>query len=186
MRFSFDAPARAGQRGRGSLKSTCRGIAVAVPRAHTRPSLGLCVLVAAILLGPAAAGAQDMRGRIVPGLARIIDLVDQAAASAGVPVRIAHAVIWTESGYRPDLRGSAGEWGIGQIKCATARSVGFQGSCGQLADAATNLKFAMAYLRLALDRGGHGCAGVSLYQRGIFGRPACSSYGREVMARAGS
>jgi soluble lytic murein transglycosylase-like protein len=75
---------------------------------------------------------------------------------------------------------------MGQIKCPTARSLGFAGPCGLLADPATNLRFAMAYLRLALDRGGHGCAGVSLYQRGLYGRLSCSSYGRQVMARAGS
>lgn len=112
-------------------------------------------------------------------------LVDAAAASAGVPAHLAHAVIRTESNYNPRLRGRAGEWGIGQIKCATAREMGLRGHCGQLADAATNLRYAMAYLRRALDRGGTGCAGVSLYQRGLGGRLACSAYGRAVMARAG-
>lgn len=112
-------------------------------------------------------------------------LVSSAALSAGVPAHIAHAVIRQESNYNPHLRGRAGEWGIGQIKCQTARSVGFAGSCDQLADAATNLRYSFAYLRLALDRGGAGCAGVSLYQRGIHGRASCSGYGRQVMARAG-
>ena len=112
-------------------------------------------------------------------------MVDAAASAAGVPAAMAHAVIRQESNYNPALRGRAGEWGIGQIKCQTAREVGFAGACGQLGDAATNLRFSMAYLRRALDRGGPGCAGVSLYQRGIYGRPYCSSYGRQVMARAG-
>lgn len=118
------------------------------------------------------ARAQDMRA-----------LVDRAAASAGVPAAIAHAVIRQESNYRSDLRGAAGEWGIGQIKCQTARGVGFRGACGQLANPETNLRYAMAYLRLALDRGGNGCAGVSLYQRGVYARASCSGYGRQVMAR---
>jgi soluble lytic murein transglycosylase-like protein len=64
---------------------------------------------------------------------------------------------WSDS--RPvstDRRGRAGEWGLGQIKCPTARKVGFAGSCGQLADAAINLRYAMAYPRRALDRGGQG------------------------------
>jgi soluble lytic murein transglycosylase-like protein len=110
-------------------------------------------------------------------------MVDAAASSAGVPGGIAHAVIRQESNYNPHLRGSAGEWGLGQIKCQTAREVGLAGNCGQLADAAVNLRFSMAYLRRALDRGGNGCAGVSLYQRGIYGRASCSGYGRAVMAR---
>lgn len=112
-------------------------------------------------------------------------LVDSAAFAAGVPSHIAQAVIRQESNYNPRLRGRAGEWGLGQIKCQTARSVGFTGPCGRLADAAINLRYSMAYLRLALNRGGTGCAGVSLYQRGVGGRAACSNYGRQVMARAG-
>lgn len=112
-------------------------------------------------------------------------LVDTAAFAAGVPASIAHGVIRTESNYNPQLRGRAGEYGIGQIKCQTARSVGFAGDCSQLFDASTNLIYSMRYLRLALDRGGSGCAGASLYQRGVYGRLGCSGYGRVVMARAG-
>ncbi|MES2671641.1 MAG: lytic transglycosylase domain-containing protein [Pseudomonadota bacterium] len=134
------------------------------------------MIAAALVLAalPLPSRAQDMRG-----------LVDAAAFAAGVPQHLAHAVIRQESNYNPHLRGRAGEWGIGQIKCATARSVGFAGACSQLADAATNLRYSMKYLRLALDRGGSGCAGVSLYQRGIYGRASCSGYGRQVMARVG-
>lgn len=131
------------------------------------------LLAAALLCAPfTSAYAQDLRG-----------LVTIAALTAGVPEDIAHAVIRTESGYNPYARGAAGEWGLGQIKCPTARSLGFRGGCGALADPATNLRFSLAYLRLALDRGGQGCAGVSLYQRGLYGRASCSAYGRRVMMR---
>ncbi len=112
-------------------------------------------------------------------------MVDAAALSAGVPVDIARAVIRHESDFNPRLRGGAGEWGLGQIKCQTARGVGFTGACHQLAEPATNLRYSMAYLRLALNRGGQGCAGVALYQRGLGGRAVCSPYGRAVMARMG-
>lgn len=113
-------------------------------------------------------------------------MVDSAAAAAGVPAAIAHAVIRHESKYRPHVRGRAGEWGLGQIKCQTARGQGFAGSCAQLADPAENLRWSMSYLRLALDRGGAGCSGVSLYQRGVYAAPRCTAYGRQVMAKAGS
>jgi hypothetical protein len=133
------------------------------------------LLAAALFCVPfVSARAHDLRG-----------LVSAAALTAGVPEDIAHAVIRIESGYNPYARGAAGEWGLGQIKCQTARSVGFRGGCALLADPATNLRFSFAYLRLALDRGGRGCAGVSLYQRGLFGRASCSSYGRRVMMRVG-
>jgi soluble lytic murein transglycosylase-like protein len=116
--------------------------------------------------------------------ARVIHaMVTEAAFSAGVPSGVAHAVIRYESKYRPHIRGRAGEWGLGQIKCQTARGVGFRGACAQLADAAENLRWSMAYLRLALDRGGSGCAGVSLYQMGVFARPRCTAYGRKVLGR---
>ncbi|MDP1867017.1 MAG: transglycosylase SLT domain-containing protein [Bradyrhizobium sp.] len=121
----------------------------------------------------------------VPAHADIRSMVTSAALSAGVPEAIAHAVIRQESNYQPHLRGRAGEWGLGQIKCATARGVGFRGGCAGLRDPATNLRFSMAYLRLALNKGGQGCAGVSLYQRGIYGPVNCSGYGKRVMRRAG-
>jgi soluble lytic murein transglycosylase-like protein len=119
-----------------------------------------------------------------PALADIPALVTQAAQSAGVPTDIAHAVIRYESKYRPHVRGMAGEWGLGQIKCQTARGLGFRGSCGALANPSENLRWSMKYLRMALDKGGSGCSGVSLYQTGIHVRPRCSAYGRAVMQMA--
>jgi soluble lytic murein transglycosylase-like protein len=44
----------------------------------------------------------------------VYTLVSQEAARAGVPSHIAHSVIRNESGYRPHLRGAAGEWGSGR------------------------------------------------------------------------
>jgi soluble lytic murein transglycosylase-like protein len=137
----------------------------------------------------ATAGRSPAYGRqvgrqVAAAAAAYHGMIDAAAAAAGVPAHIARAVVRHESGFNPNVRGLAGEYGLGQIKCATARSVGFSGSCGSLFDPVTNLRFSMRYLRLALDRGGAGCAGVSLYQRGIYGRASCSAYGRKVMAIA--
>lgn len=116
----------------------------------------------------------------------LFDLVSVAASAAGVPQKIAHAVIRLESGYRPHLRGAAGEWGLGQIKCQTARSVGFGGACSRLADPSINLRYSMLYLRQAIDRGGATCGGVSLYNTGTGLRPHCTPYGRRIMAMAGA
>ena len=163
------APCRAPRR--GALILAGRGFAAGFRKARRRACLAL---VAALALTAALAPARA---------ADLHALVDQAAAAAGIPAGLAHAVIAQESGDRPDLRGAAGEWGLGQIKCSTAHAVGFRGDCGLLADPATNLRYSFGYLRLALARGGAGCAGVSLYQRGLGGRLACSIYGRQVMAR---
>jgi len=120
---------------------------------------------------------------VAPAHADVHALVDAAADAAGVPRAIAHAIVRQESNYRPGAY-NAGAIGLGQILCRTARGVGFEGACGQLYDPATNLRWSMKYLRLALDRGGEGCAGVSLYNTGVYRQPHCSAYGRQVMGRA--
>jgi soluble lytic murein transglycosylase-like protein len=112
-------------------------------------------------------------------------MVFAEAARTGVPPTIAVAVVRVESNFNPRARGRAGEWGLMQIKCQTARGVGFSGRCAALADPQTNVTYGMRYLALALKRGGPGCAGVSLYQSGIYARPRCSPYGRRVMAMIG-
>jgi soluble lytic murein transglycosylase-like protein len=107
-------------------------------------------------------------------------MVDSAAQTAGVPLHIAHAVIRHESGYKAHIRGRAGEYGLGQIKCQTARSVGFTGACAQLFDPATNLTYSMRYLNLALQRGG-----VAYYNAGIHARvlpQMARTYARRVQA----
>ena len=110
-------------------------------------------------------------------------MVDEVASAQGVPSRIAHAVIRSESNYNPNARSSSGAIGLGQILCRTARGVGFTGSCSALYEPRTNLTYSMKYLAQALRRGGQGCAGVSLYNTGTAAPLRCTGYGRMVMAR---
>lgn len=110
-------------------------------------------------------------------------LVTAIAMREGVPVHFAHGVVRTESAYQPMVTGRHGEIGLGQIKCQTARGMGFTGACSALYDPATNLKWSMRYLRLALNRGGENCSGISLYQTGIYARPRCTAYGALVLSR---
>lgn len=114
----------------------------------------------------------------------IPSLVDTYAAKHGVPRNIAHAVIKMESGYRPNLRGAAGEYGLGQIMCQTARGEGFSGECSRLLDPETNLNFSMAYLAKALAKGGPNCVGLTYYNAGLHAKPHCNSYGVKVAAMA--
>lgn len=135
-----------------------------------RRLLSAVAIVAAIGTSlPASAG--DLRS-----------LVNDIADRNGVPHRLAHAVIKVESEYNCALRGNAGERGIMQVKPATAREVGITGN---LFDCTTGLRAGMRYLKIAIRRGGPGCAGVSLYQRGVYGKPRCTAYGRRVMAALG-
>jgi soluble lytic murein transglycosylase-like protein len=111
-------------------------------------------------------------------------VVDPYAQAAGVPVHIARAVIRHESGCNPRARNKSGATGLGQLMPATARGLGYRGSREGLLDVATNLRLSMRYLASALARGGSGCAGVALYERGLGARVGCTRYGRAVMVAA--
>ncbi|WP_394893539.1 lytic transglycosylase domain-containing protein [Mesorhizobium sp. AaZ16] len=89
-------------------------------------------------------------------------IIAQYAASYGVPVSLAHAVIQVESNYRPNARGSAGEIGLMQIKPSTARMMGYEGSTQGLFHPETNIKFGMKYLAKAQKLGGGTTCGTIL------------------------
>ncbi|WP_027057931.1 lytic transglycosylase domain-containing protein [Mesorhizobium loti] len=89
-------------------------------------------------------------------------IVARYAASYGVPVSLAHAVITIESNYRPNMVGGAGEIGLMQIKPATARMMGYSGSAKGLFDPDTNIKYGMKYLALAQNLGGGTTCGTIL------------------------
>jgi soluble lytic murein transglycosylase-like protein len=93
--------------------------------------------------------------------ADVRSLTVQVAAEQGVPSGIALALVRRESGFNVRAVGRAGEIGLVQIKLATARAMGFQGTREQLFEPRTNLTFGMKYARLAIR-----CGGIHLYQRG--------------------
>ncbi|MFZ2102873.1 MAG: transglycosylase SLT domain-containing protein [Oricola sp.] len=95
------------------------------------------------------------------------NIVSKYAGEYGVPVELAHAVIFTESRYRADARGSAGEIGLMQLKLATARGVGYRGSAKGLYDPATNIEYGMKYLGGAYKlAGGTTCGTILRYNAG--------------------
>ncbi|MDG4894085.1 transglycosylase SLT domain-containing protein [Mesorhizobium sp. WSM4976] len=89
-------------------------------------------------------------------------IIARYAASYGVPVSLAKAVIKIESNYRPNMVGGAGEIGLMQIKPATARMMGYAGSAKGLFDPDTNIKYGMKYLAMARDLGGGTTCGTIL------------------------
>jgi len=110
--------------------------------------------------------------------ASITSAIRLRASSTGVPERIAIAVVHQESNFRPWVRGSAGEIGLMQVKCSTARDMGHRGDCVELYKISTNLTYGMLYLRMALKRGS-----VAYYNAGIYSKklPAQAlRYAREV------
>ena len=96
-------------------------------------------------------------------------LVAAHAQANGVPVVLVHRVIVRESRYNARVIGKGGAMGLMQIKAATARGVGYNGSAAGLLDPATNLTYAVRYLagayRLA---GGNHDRAVSYYARGYY------------------
>ncbi|TGP54850.1 lytic transglycosylase domain-containing protein [bacterium M00.F.Ca.ET.230.01.1.1] len=89
-------------------------------------------------------------------------IIARYAASYGVPVSLATAVIKIESNFRPNMVGGAGEIGLMQIKPATARMMGYTGSAKGLFDPDTNIKYGMKYLAMARDLGGGTTCGTIL------------------------
>ncbi|RAZ88147.1 lytic transglycosylase domain-containing protein [Mesorhizobium hawassense] len=89
-------------------------------------------------------------------------IIARYAASYGVPVSLATAVIKIESNFRPNMVGGAGEIGLMQIKPATARMMGYTGSAKGLYDPDTNIKYGMKYLAMARDLGGGSTCGTIL------------------------
>ena len=103
------------------------------------------------------------RGRLSTARkSQVMAAVRTHARNAGISQSMALAVVRQESSFNPKARGSVGEIGLMQVKCATARSVGYKGKCKGLYNVNTNLKYGMRYLKKALKRGS-----VGYYNAGI-------------------
>ena len=115
-----------------------------------------CALVACAL--PAAASDR----------ATIDALVAQHARAHGIPEALVHRIIRRESGYNPQAS-NRGNFGLMQIRYATARGMGYTGPASGLLDANTNLTYAVPYLANAYKvAGGNSDRTVSLYSGGYY------------------
>lgn len=129
---------------------------------------------ASVKKGPARAARKASRpagksaARAVKGRnPAIVAKVKAHARAAGVPVSTAMAIVHQESGFRPQVTGSAGEIGLMQLKCQTARGMGFTGSCKALYHPDTNLRFGMKYLKAALKRGSVGYYNAGIHAKSL-------------------
>lgn len=80
----------------------------------------------------------------------VVAMIKAHAPQYGVPTWFALRIAQIESGYNPRARGAAGEIGVFQLKCQTARGIGYRGSCGGLYHAATNVKYGLKHLSMAV------------------------------------
>ncbi len=87
----------------------------------------------------------------VPGQSRqVVSLINSMAPAQGVPAWFALRIARVESNYNPRLRGAAGEYGVFQLKCATAKGIGFRGNCSALLDPRVNVQYGVMHLALAM------------------------------------
>jgi len=84
--------------------------------------------------------------------AGVVSMITSMAPQYGVPTWFALRIAKIESGYNPRLRGRAGEYGVFQIKCPTARGLGFEGDCSGLSDAHTNVRWGLEHLSQAVKK----------------------------------
>jgi hypothetical protein len=81
----------------------------------------------------------------------VVAMIKARAPSYGVPTWFALRIAKIESGFNPRAHGAAGEIGVYQLKCATARGIGFNGPCSGLYNASTNVNYGLKYLSLAVN-----------------------------------
>jgi soluble lytic murein transglycosylase-like protein len=89
------------------------------------------------------------------GRGHVVAMIKSQAPRYGVPTWFALRIAHIESGYNPRARGAAGEYGVFQLKCATARGIGFRGNCGALLNPSVNVQYGLKHLSLAV-RGSRG------------------------------
>ncbi len=127
---------------------------------------------AALAVAPAAGNAK--RGAVV-------SLIQNMAPSHGVPTWFAMRIAQVESNYNPYARGTAGEYGVFQIKCPTARGIGYTGDCAGLLDPATNVRWGLKHLQLAIGKsGGNLRMAASKHNGGLGRRTEVASYVAKV------
>lgn len=119
--------------------------------------IALAAAAASFLIHPASAQQSDYA-----------QLVASHAAANGVPVELVHRVIMRESRYNPRAV-SKGNYGMMQIRLATARGLGYTGSAQGLLDPNTNLTYAVKYLAGAYRAaGGNHNRAVAYYAGGYY------------------
>ena len=87
--------------------------------------------------------------------ANVKAMIKSQAPHYGVPTWFAMKIAKVESGFNPLVTGGAGEIGVFQLKCQTARGIGFKGACSGLYNVSTNVKYGLKYLSLAV-KSSHG------------------------------
>lgn len=120
------------------------------------------------------AGASASQGNV-------ISLIKAMAPAQGVPTWFALRIAHVESNYNPYMRGSHGEYGVFQMKCSTAKDIGFRGNCAALLDPRTNIQWGLRHLAIAIGKSdGNLRLAASKHNGGLGRRTIVASYVAKV------
>lgn len=111
----------------------------------------------------------------------VISLIKAMAPAQGVPTWFALRIAHVESNYNPNMRGSHGEYGVFQMKCSTAKDIGFSGNCAALLDPRTNIQWGLRHLAIAIGKSdGNLRLAASKHNAGLGRRTIVASYVAKV------
>ena len=120
-----------------------------------KPADILSALYLAILSTTASAGCDNQKHCKAEKISKnteVISMIKAVAPSQGVPTWFALRIAKVESNYNAKARGSAGELGLYQLKCSTARDLGFRGNCTTLLNPAVNIHYGLKHLAKAIKK----------------------------------
>jgi soluble lytic murein transglycosylase-like protein len=137
------------------------------------------MIAAVSFIAPAGAG------ELVDANGNLDAMIARHAAANGVPESLVRRIIKRESGGRAHVV-SKGNYGIMQIKPATARGLGYAGNASGLLDADTNMTYAVKYLANAYKvAGGNHDRAVALYAGGYYYAAKAKGMLKDVDPNAG-
>ena len=128
----------------------------------------IATILIAFAASASAASAKSQRTARLDANGNLDGLIAQHAAANNLPEELLRRIIKRESGGNPRVV-SKGNYGLMQIKLATARSMGYRGTAAGLLDADTNMTYAVKYLAGAYHvAGGNTNRAVHYYAAGYY------------------
>jgi soluble lytic murein transglycosylase-like protein len=128
----------------------------------------ICFATIFVALAASAAPAKNLRTTRLDANGNLDSLIARHAAANNLPEDLLRRVIKRESGGNPRVI-YKGNYGLMQIKLATARAMGYRGTAAGLLDADTNMTYAAKYLAGAYQvAGGNTNRAVHYYAAGYY------------------
>ena len=128
----------------------------------------ICFATIFVALAASAAPAKNLHLTRLDANGNLDSLIARHAAANNLPEDLLRRVIKRESGGNPRVI-YKGNYGLMQIKLATARAMGYRGTAAGLLDADTNMTYAAKYLAGAYQvAGGNTNRAVHYYAAGYY------------------